>query len=170
MKEQIREEIIAAKIARRRVLEAEVRRELMVEREMAMRRHTTTGLSLEELLTMRFDSRLPPTYPSDGRAFPIHGSRFDMFPTSLSTEAMKLDIKPPSEINKAKPEPNLSGAEEKAVKPSVGGPSELPIIGLKKGPKKVWSCALCHISTTNERCLREHFQGKKHKAKERRWA
>ncbi|GFY80967.1 hypothetical protein Acr_01g0007760 [Actinidia rufa] len=37
-KERIREEIIAAKIARKRLLEAEVRREMMLEREMALRR------------------------------------------------------------------------------------------------------------------------------------
>ncbi|KAF5445681.1 hypothetical protein F2P56_034717 [Juglans regia] len=172
MKERIREEIIAAEMARRRVLEAEVRRELMVEREMARRRLTATGLSLEEPLRMRFDSRLPPTYPSDGRTFPVHGSGFDMFPTSLSTEAMKLDIRPPSEINKdkliilAKPKPNLSRAKEKAVKPSAGSPSEPPTIGLKKMPMEEWSCALCQVSAANERGLNEHLRGKKHKAKE----
>ncbi|KAG6673310.1 hypothetical protein I3842_16G104800 [Carya illinoinensis] len=161
-KERIREEIIVKEIARQRVLEEEVRREVMVEREIAMRRLTAEGLSPEELLmkerireeiiaaeiarrrvleaevrrelmveremAMR---RHTATYPSDGRAIPVDGSGFDI----------------PSEINKAKPEPNLSGAK-------------------KKGPKKEWSCALCQISTTSKRCLREHLQGKKHKARE----
>ncbi|KAG2665009.1 hypothetical protein I3760_16G109700 [Carya illinoinensis] len=171
MKQLIREEIIAAEMTRRRVLEAEVRRELMVEQEMAMRRVMAMGLSLEEPLAMRLDSRLPPRYPFDGRAFPVHGSGFYMFPMPVSTEAMKLDIKPPSEINKdkliilAKPEPNLSGEKKKAVKPSAGSPSEPPTIGLKKMPKEEWSCALCQVSAANERGLNEHLRGKKHKAK-----
>ncbi|GLU16063.1 hypothetical protein SLE2022_325130 [Rubroshorea leprosula] len=39
----------------------------------------------------------------------------------------------------------------------------------KSSPKKVqkeWSCALCLISTTSEKCLKKHLRGKKHKAKE----
>ncbi|KAG7942509.1 hypothetical protein I3843_16G106400 [Carya illinoinensis] len=75
MKQLIREEIIAAEMTRRRVLEAEVRRELMVEQEMAMWRVMAMGLSLEEPLAMRLDSRLPPRYPFDGRAFPVHWQR-----------------------------------------------------------------------------------------------
>ncbi|OUZ99761.1 zinc finger protein [Macleaya cordata] len=34
-----------------------------------------------------------------------------------------------------------------------------------KGQKE-WTCALCLVSTTNEANLKDHFQGKKHKAKE----
>ncbi|XP_050214265.1 uncharacterized protein LOC126665493 [Mercurialis annua] len=31
--------------------------------------------------------------------------------------------------------------------------------------QKEWSCALCLISTTSEKCLKKHLQGKKHKAR-----
>ncbi|CAK7338174.1 unnamed protein product [Dovyalis caffra] len=61
-KERIREEIIAQEIRWRQELEAEVRRELLVEREMAMRGGGGGGgrrMSFEERLAMRFDSRQP---------------------------------------------------------------------------------------------------------------
>lgn len=35
-----------------------------------------------------------------------------------------------------------------------------------KGVQKEWSCALCLVSTVNEKCLEMHLRGKKHKAKE----
>lgn len=58
-KERIREEIIASEISRKRVLEAEVRRELMMEREMALRRADVGGFAF---LSHRFEPlphRLP---------------------------------------------------------------------------------------------------------------
>ncbi|XP_059454459.1 uncharacterized protein LOC132184738 isoform X2 [Corylus avellana] len=179
-KDRIREELIVADIARRRVLEAEVRTALMIEREMAMRRLAATatpeGLSLEERLAMRFDPRLPQLiHPFESFAFPGCGGAIDTFPMMPRLlEAMPLDIKPPREINKdklivlAKPDPNLSGTKRKAVTPPAGSTSELPPFGLKKRPKEEWSCALCQVSATSERGFNEHLQGKKHKAKEAR--
>lgn len=35
-----------------------------------------------------------------------------------------------------------------------------------KKVQKEWSCALCLVSTTSEKCLKIHLQGKKHKTKE----
>lgn len=107
-KDRIREDIIVADIARRRVLEAEVRTEMMIEREMAMRRLAATatpeGLSFEERFAMRFDPRLPPLmHPFEGFAFPGCGGAFDTLPMMPRLlEAMPLDIKPPREINKDK--------------------------------------------------------------------
>jgi hypothetical protein len=107
-KDRIREELIVADIARRRVLEAEVRTALMIEREMAVRRLAATatpeGLSLEERLAMRFDPRLPPLmHPFESFAFPGCGGAIDKFPMMPRLlEAMPLDIKPPREINKDK--------------------------------------------------------------------
>lgn len=179
-KDRIREDIIVADIARRRVLEAEVRTEMMIEREMAMRRLAATatpeGLSFEERFAMRFDPRLPPLmHPFEGFAFPGCGGAFDTLPMMPRLlEAMPLDIKPPREINKdklivlAKPDPNLSGTKRKAVTPPAGSTSELPPFVLKKRPKEEWSCALCQVSATSERGFNEHLQGKKHKAKEAR--
>lgn len=66
---------------------------------------------------------------------------------------------------------------------SLGKPSTTNIIaGTKRkaacvedllqlpSPKKAhksWSCALCEVSTTSEKGLKEHIEGKKHKAKEK---
>ncbi|KAB1211964.1 hypothetical protein CJ030_MR5G023728 [Morella rubra] len=159
-KERIREEILVADIVRRRVIEAEVRRELMIEREMVMQKPTATavGLSVEERLPMRLDSRLPLLHPLDCSVLRRLSSQFDMFPMPRLRDAMGFDIKPPSKINNdklAKPNPNLSGAKWKASTPFV----------LKK-PKEEWSCALCQVSATDERGLNEHLQGKMHEAKE----
>jgi hypothetical protein len=66
----------------------------------------------------------------------------------------------------AKPHPNLSGAKRKAETSSAGVTSELPPFGLKKRPKEEWSCALCQVSSSSERVLNEHLQGRRHKAKE----
>ena len=97
-KARIREEIIAAEITRRRLLEAEVRRELMIEREMALRRLSAEGrISFEYGLSMHaFDG---------GFAFPSCINAFDMFPMlppPRLPEAMPVDVRPPSETNKDK--------------------------------------------------------------------
>ena len=97
-KARIREEIIAAEITRRRLLEVEVRRELMIEREMALRRLSAEGrISFEYGLSMHtFDG---------GFAFPSCISAFDMFPMLPQPrlpEAMPVDVRPPSETNKDK--------------------------------------------------------------------
>lgn len=65
----------------------------------------------------------------------------------------------------AKPDPNFYSAKQKAEAPAVYGtePSEFV---MKKKLKGEWSCPLCRISTTDERGLKEHLGGKKHKAKE----
>eukprot|EP00257_Ricinus_communis_P020519 XP_015579763.1 uncharacterized protein LOC8280347 isoform X1 [Ricinus communis] len=36
---------------------------------------------------------------------------------------------------------------------------------VSKNVQKEWSCALCLISTTSEKCLKKHLRGKKHKGK-----
>ncbi|KAK4604802.1 hypothetical protein RGQ29_013030 [Quercus rubra] len=167
-KARIREEIIAAEITRRRLLEVEVRRELMIEREMALRRLSAEGrISFEYGLSMHtFDG---------GFAFPSCISAFDMFPMLPQPrlpEAMPVDVRPPSETNKdklivlAKPTPNISGAKRKAETTSAGGTSELPPFGIKNRPKEEWSCAICQFSALSERALNEHLQGRKHKANE----
>ncbi|KAF3958014.1 hypothetical protein CMV_017027 [Castanea mollissima] len=167
-KAQIREEIIAAEITRRRLLEAEVRRELMIEREMALRRLSAEGgISFEYGLSMHtFEGGF--AFPSCINAF----NMFPMLPLLRLPEAMPVDVRPPSETNKdklivlAKPTPNVSGAKRKAETASAGGTSELPPFGLKKRPKEEWSCAICQVSVSSERALNEHLQGRKHKAKE----
>ncbi|KAM2466657.1 hypothetical protein PS1_008560 [Malus domestica] len=82
-KEIIREEIIAAEIARRWALEAEVKRELMLEREIAMRRPAGEGLGCDQdrFGAMRLDHRVD--HPFDDDRFGFFASRapaaFDSF-------------------------------------------------------------------------------------------
>ncbi|KAL6973817.1 hypothetical protein U1Q18_028001 [Sarracenia purpurea var. burkii] len=71
-KQQIREEIIAEEMARRRVLEAEVRRELSLEREIAMRRADGMplfpGTASSSSSAMLFESRMPLLHQCEGRS------------------------------------------------------------------------------------------------------
>ncbi|XP_021814007.1 uncharacterized protein LOC110756842 isoform X2 [Prunus avium] len=139
-KEKIREEIMAAE--RRRLLEAEVRRELMLERDIAMRRAAA----------------------ADGLAFDHHPRLLhhpldhDRFATSLINNHNLIPL--------AKPDPNLSGVKRKT--PPTAGASELPPTGLKKKPKEIWSCAMCQVSARSQKVFNQHLNGKKHKANEAR--
>ncbi|KAK7291946.1 hypothetical protein RIF29_07517 [Crotalaria pallida] len=68
----------------------------------------------------------------------------------------------------AKPDGKRYDAKRKALSaPDVDGSNHLPS-GLRKKPKEEWSCAVCHVSATSEKGLKEHLQGKKHTAKEKR--
>ncbi|XAR51140.1 hypothetical protein NMG60_11005687 [Bertholletia excelsa] len=189
-KDVIRREIIATEIAWRQVLEAEVRREMFLEREMALGK--PEGLSLFSGLAMAsampFQLRLPHLqYPEDksleGRlalsleerlASQLRSGIRDLktFPFQNNAEPKILEVKPPSEVSKqkimflAKPKENLSGTKRKAVTPPAVGSSSLPSVGVNKKAKEEWSCALCQVSATSERGLNEHLQGRKHKARE----
>ncbi|KAG7567486.1 Zinc finger C2H2 superfamily [Arabidopsis thaliana x Arabidopsis arenosa] len=59
-KEQIRQEIIIAEAARKRELIAEVLQEMAIEKEMAIRRVSDTGMSLEEKLIMWINQKKLP--------------------------------------------------------------------------------------------------------------
>ncbi|KAK7265073.1 hypothetical protein RJT34_32689 [Clitoria ternatea] len=56
---------------------------------------------------------------------------------------------------RAKPSPNRRKAETPVVS-----------FGSQKKPREEWSCALCQISATSEQGLKDHLQGRKHKAKQ----
>ncbi|XP_019453546.1 PREDICTED: uncharacterized protein LOC109355062 isoform X3 [Lupinus angustifolius] len=81
------------------------------------------------------------------------------------------EFKPYEETNKdkviklAKPDPDRYVAKRKAVTPDVDRNDHFPS-SLKKKPKEDWSCAVCKVSATSEKGLKDHLQGKKHKAKE----
>ena len=97
LRERIREEIIAVEIAKRRVLEAEVRRELAyLEREMAMRRGAPEGPSLEDQwAAMRFEPRLPLAYAFDERSpLPTRSGACDVSP--LHSDTIARESKPAS--------------------------------------------------------------------------
>ncbi|KAE9602360.1 putative transcription factor C2H2 family [Lupinus albus] len=68
-------------------------------------------------------------------------------------------------IKLAKPDPDRYDAKRKAVAPDVDRNDQFPS-SLKKKPKEDWSCAVCQVSATSEKGLKDHLQGRKHKAKE----
>ncbi|EEF33001.1 hypothetical protein RCOM_0623850 [Ricinus communis] len=181
-KDRIREQIIMEEMTmRRRILEAEVRREMMIEREIAMR--AVGGYnddSYEETLEptilapqFHFMNQLNNRRVEDRPAFPGRGF-LDHSPRRLSEAWAGPDVNAAKENSKgkvvvlAKPDPNLFGVKRKAATPPVGGTHELPCTVLKKKPKEEWSCALCRVSATSEQGLNNHLRGKKHKAKEAR--
>ncbi|KAJ1433581.1 Zinc finger C2H2-type [Sesbania bispinosa] len=161
-KEQIRREIIAGEILRRRELEEEVRRELALEREL--------GLQMQRSL-------ITPT----PQGFSFQEERMPMSRVNSIDEIIAVplpqqlpQIMAPPEINPspkdqviilAKPDPDQYDSKKKEATPTVYGSMQSPL-ALKKKPKEEWSCSLCQISATNEKGLNEHFLGKKHKAKE----
>lgn len=66
-----------------------------------------------------------------------------------------------------KPELNTFRAKRKSLTPPRQGTTELPLIDVsKKRMKREWSCGICNVNATSERGLSDHFNGKKHKAKE----
>ncbi|XVF89289.1 hypothetical protein PTKIN_Ptkin19aG0118200 [Pterospermum kingtungense] len=185
-KAQIREEIIGSEIARRRALEAEVRRELMAEWEMEARlRARETSLFFEEHgLTMPLDPRLHfvPHFDKNHHRWLLE-ERFNIFPPPPPphmlpppvTEVLNTEVKDTSVGNKnkliilAKPDPNrVVGAKRKTPPPAGAGELPMPLISLKKKPNEEWSCAICRVSATSEKGLTEHIQGRKHKANEAR--
>ncbi|GAA0153817.1 hypothetical protein LIER_11969 [Lithospermum erythrorhizon] len=201
-KERIREEIIAEEIARRRVLEAEVRRELMIERELAMQRGGDGSFYTSHLKSMIVAPKdfpaLPPPKKMDRSTHEewtdmsvLVRHEFGRRETSSErvSEPRNLELVTPSDTVKekqkiillAKPEEKCSGMIQKAeVLPTVSakrkaeevfmpvGTSEITPAGSSsnKKVKEEWSCALCQVSSTSERALNEHLQGKRHKAKE----
>lgn len=66
-----------------------------------------------------------------------------------------------------KPEQNTFQAKPKSLTPPRHGTTERPLIDVsEKRVKRKWSCGICNAIATSERGLSDHFNGKKHKAKE----
>ncbi|XP_052295319.1 uncharacterized protein LOC102612797 isoform X5 [Citrus sinensis] len=162
--EIIRHEIIAAEIERRRLPEEEARRELMIEREMAMHRAREMGLSIDDRLLMQLHTRYPwfPFSRNLGLGF-----GHDVLPSTPPHFShglwSGLDVNKKDELTMlGKPDSNFCGSKPKAATPpsgSGGNPST------SSNKPKEWSCALCRFSATTERGLDVHLQGTKHKAK-----
>ncbi|KAF8033745.1 hypothetical protein BT93_C0109 [Corymbia citriodora subsp. variegata] len=176
-KRKIREEIIASEVARRQVLEDEVRRELMLERQMVLRR-TSDGLPFEGKPAMwfSFNRGYPALHRFESCAMEDHlafvgRNAADVSPLPLirSPEVTPTEIKP--ELSKdrlimlPRPHPNLSTTKRKAST-SPADADELSTFSQKKKTKEEWTCAVCQVSATSEKGLKEHLIGKKHKSKE----
>ncbi|GMH23290.1 hypothetical protein Nepgr_025133 [Nepenthes gracilis] len=183
-KEQIRAEIIAEELACRRIVEQEVRRELMCEREMTMRK--AESFSEFGSRAVCLDERVPPSTDFDNRiseerlGFPSNREVLEGFealpfqrcPLAVGDSNVRShEVKSPSEIGKKmvitlmRPDTSLSGLKRKAPTPPTSIDVELPSTVIKKKPKEEWSCTLCHVTAICERSLNEHLQGKRHKAK-----
>ncbi|KAH9704141.1 hypothetical protein KPL70_011342 [Citrus sinensis] len=177
--EIITHEIITAEVERRRLLEEEVRRELMIEREMAMYRAREMGLSIDDRFSMQLHTSYPlmhqsnncwledrfpfPWNPSMG--FGHNGLPPNFLPHFSNGPWSGLEVnKKDKLIMLPKPDSNTCGSKKKAATPPAGS-GELPSTSSNKS--KEWSCVLCQVSATTERDLDVHLQGKKHKAKEK---
>ncbi|KAH9704130.1 hypothetical protein KPL70_011337 [Citrus sinensis] len=185
--EIIRHEIIAAEIERRRLPEEEARRELMIEREMAMHRAREMGLSIDDRLLMQLHTRYPwfpfsrnlglgfghdvlpstPPHFSHGLWSGLDVNKKDELTMLVGGLCLEIPMSILSGIGlsldtQGKPDSNFCGSKPKAATPpsgSGGNPST------SSNKPKEWSCALCRFSATTERGLDVHLQGTKHKAK-----
>ncbi|KAL0404193.1 UNVERIFIED_CONTAM: hypothetical protein Sradi_2060100 [Sesamum radiatum] len=174
-KECIRGEIIMSEIMRRRSLEDEVRRELIMKWGLAPRRGNdgfpfgslpvttdspqalrlpimetrTEGKSLEEILVLSLRKEL-----SNVRC---EAGGFEALPFQIGTSDLR--------ISEANPYQNIK--RKAATPPSGAGAIEFPSDGVpRKKAKEEWSCALCRVSATSELALNEHLGGEKHKSNE----
>ncbi|KAI3771886.1 hypothetical protein L6452_03057 [Arctium lappa] len=190
-KEKIRAEIIAEEMARKRILEAEVRNELMMERQMmAMRSgggfsspfmslsmqpsHSNfeskilhrQPIGLEERIGMSLQEK----YHRGGNCFAFRA--FEVAPFQRLGGSPKIEKVPTPLPEDTKKEvillggESLSGTKRKPAPEVAGDLSKPHSDGSKKKLKEEWSCAVCQVSVTSERGLTEHLQGKKHQSKE----
>ncbi|GMQ06854.1 hypothetical protein CsSME_00051288 [Camellia sinensis var. sinensis] len=196
-KRRIREEILTAEqLLRRRELEAEIVREIMMEREIFMqqgslglplrrpegqgvlslgRRHgfgigerPVTGLSWQEA---RSDGTLSMVRREGGGA--RGGSLFQCQPeAAMATHG--IAIKPTYDLSNGQVLPmvkptnsSVAGMKRKFEASIAECGDGTPSVNVGKKIQKEWSCALCHVTVTCERHLQEHLKGRKHKAKER---
>ncbi|KAH9618010.1 hypothetical protein KSS87_016399 [Heliosperma pusillum] len=195
-KERIRAEIIAEENMRNRLLEDEVRRELMRERELGFRHRDfgiggSTGFIRMDPFARNYEHR-DRGGSSGGSGVWSHreveyGVGFNTMPynrdyrdyrvargsgSGVSIHEIKevdRDVHPhgvskDKAIVLAKSSANLAYLKRKTMMPPVGGAAE---VFKKQKTKEHWRCALCQVTATSERGLKDHFQGKKHQANEK---
>ncbi|XP_020231266.1 uncharacterized protein LOC109811839 [Cajanus cajan] len=133
-KEEIRREIIAGEMARRRELEEEVRRETAFEKSFGIPTQRPEGISFQPPVSTFFNPIMNIPHP--------HVAKPDVVPHEAKRKAVT-----PLLIDDIEKHSSFSF---QMIQPSDA----------------YWSCSLCQITTTSERNLEDHRQGKKHKAKE----
>ncbi|KAI3897588.1 hypothetical protein MKX03_020847 [Papaver bracteatum] len=154
-KRRIREEIIAAELIRsRRELEAEVRREMAMEKQLGFpllcnsldyNLNNQVVDASSSRLQDKFSISLQPEVGSFGRL------PFQRHPDAVKTTEIKPAI------------PSITGIKRKITAIGVNG---FASCSTKKKPRKEWSCALCKVSATSQKDLDSHLQSRKHKARE----
>ncbi|KAL5184969.1 hypothetical protein HKD37_17G048569 [Glycine soja] len=157
-KEKIRREIIAREMAfaQRRELEDEVRKEMELERTSRMSMQRSEGIAFREPISESINqSRLNNITMFGG--LPFHLS--SQASKQIHTDNILFDNKEASNSkDKNKPDDHC-GEKRKAMTLAIDDNESL-----RKKAKKEWTCELCQISTTSEKGLNDHIQGKKHKA------
>lgn len=61
----------------------------------------------------------------------------------------------------------LTGSKRKLETPTVDSDDGAALAGKGKKSQKGWSCVLCQVKATCEQVMKDHLNGKKHKAKEK---
>ncbi|PWA74505.1 hypothetical protein CTI12_AA249430 [Artemisia annua] len=192
-KERMRHKIIAEEIKRQSFLEAEVRRELIIEREMPLM------LRPQPLLNHHYPHRLEPEM--------VHGEMFIPENRRLAMagvagvgrggdcaeigkfEAVPFQRRPPSPSPKIKEISTFQPKDARIDITSLGKTSDLTVSGVKRkqltpplyaaaasssggvslnsSKKRIeeWKCAICDVSATSADGLSDHIAGKKHQAK-----
>ncbi|KAF7149805.1 hypothetical protein RHSIM_Rhsim02G0212600 [Rhododendron simsii] len=191
-KKRIREEIITSGLLRRRELEAEVIREMMMDGEIGAG-SDDIGLSLK-------DSLLYPEVQGYGLgerqiglgrqqqhgenyrrtsvvdwtegggvlgACPFQRDPKAVLASRIATEPTK-DVSKEQVIPSAKPlDSGVSGIKRKSEATITECVEDTPSLGLSKKLRQEWTCSLCQVPATCEQGLKDHFRGRKHKAKEK---
>ncbi|CAH1426613.1 unnamed protein product [Lactuca virosa] len=140
-KEMIRGMIIAEEVERLHVLEAEVRKELMIGREiMAMK----NGKG--------FSSSFMPTTSGAG-----HNPPPSLHSTELNSYSQKKNIEWKCPVCK------VSAPCENGFLQHLAGKKHMAKVATINYSSK-WTCPICEVSTTCESGLLDHLRGKKHKA------
>ncbi|RZC44176.1 hypothetical protein C5167_037123 [Papaver somniferum] len=147
-KERIREEIIAAEMMRLQTLEAEVKKELAIERELKLQREIAKPTSSLARI--------------NGKLVAVGGSGFHQ--KELTCDLCQVSVKSELDLHA-----HITGKKHKENEASSVVEANPLIANIpsnpKKAPYKEFTCHICDVSMTSEQSLIDHVNGKKHKAK-----
>ncbi|XP_057466821.1 uncharacterized protein LOC130756339 [Actinidia eriantha] len=188
-KKRIREEILTSGLLRRRELEAEVIREMMMEREIFMGWEEGGGGGLSSVHRVSGVGGGKEERPatclgrqegrSDGNLASVlgcmEGGVLGGFPFQRQPEAAasRIVAEPAcvgegQMVSVGKPmNSNISGMKRKFEAPTTENGNGTSSVNLNKKSLGEWSCALCQVTATCEQGLKDHLKGKKHMAKEK---
>ncbi|KAI8532416.1 hypothetical protein RHMOL_Rhmol11G0213000 [Rhododendron molle] len=134
-------------------------------------KHTKPDIGVEEMKSMTNTEERDTAAATQSKVKEPHvakenanaGELKDESPAAVATEQVKCV------------EPNLAHNEKKTVAAgeikkktvaTAGGESKAVEITDPEKVKRVWTCALCQVTTIGERMLEYHLQGRRHKAQE----
>lgn len=175
-KRKIREEIIAKEVTRRRELEAEVRRELMMEEQIKGSFEDNYKFGEKFML---IGSRVGDDDGDDddddsslqiknnvsgdevGEYVALGKRPFERDPSLVAAQIAGKSV-----LGQVMPSLGISGMKRKAETSLATSDEETASVASKDLQKKKWYCSLCGVSATSAGGLNLHLHGKKHKAKE----